>query len=78
MSTGGQGPATAQIEPPLRSAERARWGVAIGWASRPEPIVQVDADAELRVASVAKLLLLAACASAIESGETVRRVTALE
>ncbi|MFA4841908.1 MAG: serine hydrolase, partial [Agrococcus sp.] len=69
MTAGERVPTTAPIEPPLLSAEDARWGVVIGWASRPEPLVQVDADAELRVASVAKLLLLAACASAIESGE---------
>lgn len=61
--------APSAIDPPLRLTDRARWGVAIGWASDAEPLLEIGADAELRVASVSKLLLLAACAAAIESGD---------
>lgn len=41
----------------------------MGWASDAEPLLEIGADVELRVASVSKLLLLAACAAAIESGD---------
>lgn len=61
--------AGSRVGLPIALTRDARWGIAIGWASQPEPLMEVDADAELRVASVAKLLLLAACAGAIESGE---------
>ena len=60
---------SAPIKLRLQLTEGARWGVVVGWASESEPLLEVDADAELCVASVAKLLLLTAWPSAIELGE---------
>lgn len=58
-----------RMQRPLPVPRSAHWGIAIGPASGPDPALSLDVDEELRVASVSKLLLLAATAVAIEAGE---------
>ncbi|MGY3127745.1 beta-lactamase class A [Agrococcus sp. UYP33] len=63
------GGTSAPTTPALLLTERAHWGLALGRAGAGELSVERDVGEELRVASIAKLLLLAATAHAIEAGE---------